>query len=64
MEVIQIKVLEKPKNWAIREGGMSLNLSPASRPSYAKMSDYDGTEAGGSESITRIGRTAPKLDLC
>ena len=32
--------------------------------SYAEMSDYDETEAGGSESITCIGRTAPKLDLC
>jgi len=63
VEVIQTKVLEMPENWTIREEGM-MNLSPASRPSYAEMSDYDGTEAGGSEIITRIGRTAPKLDLC
>jgi hypothetical protein len=31
---------------------------------HAEMSDYGGTEAGGSDIITCIGRTAPKLDLC
>jgi len=51
MDVIQTKVLEKPEKWANREGGMSLNLSPASRPSYAECLTMVGQKLEGPKSL-------------